>query len=188
MACGVHSTWGSGPAGSSSSIRQLSAQVAMKAADRVPVARGGAFEGWQGASLAALDGFQQGVEGACGGGGGGDVADAVAFGVFEVHAEAPQRGGGVVGGERLDPEHELDFVAGAQVGERGQGVEHAPCGEVGGFVGVLEREGAHEGANGFAHAGWMDGSVWLIEGARVGLEGCFGLCWMHSGADILVMF
>jgi hypothetical protein len=44
----------------------------------------------------------------------------------EVHADAPAGGGGVVGGHRLDAEHDLDFVAGVEGGEGEEGAVHAP--------------------------------------------------------------
>ena len=79
----------------------------------------------QGFGLAAFDGAHHGVEGAGGGGGGGDVAGAVAVGLALVHADAPAGGGGVIGGEGLDTEHDLDFVAGVEGGEGEQGAVHA---------------------------------------------------------------
>ena len=64
--------------------------------------------------------------GARGGAGGGDVAGAVAVGAAEVHADAKACGGGVIGLEGLDAEHDLDLVAGVEGGEAEHGAEHAP--------------------------------------------------------------
>ena len=131
--------------------------------------------------LAAFEGFQQGVEGSRGGRGGGDVAGAVAFGEGAVHAEAPGGGGGVVGGEGLDTEHDLDFVAGVEGGEGLQGAVDAAVGLGLGVGWVFEGEGSDEGSDGFVDEGWVDGAVfveedggWLGQGCHVSCE--FLLC------------
>jgi hypothetical protein len=97
----------------------------------------------KGLSLPPLQCFQQGVEGAGGGGGGGDVAGAVASGLSGIHAEPPAGGGGMVGRDRLDGEHDFDFVARVESGKREQSAVHAAEAPVGGFVGILQGQGSH---------------------------------------------
>ena len=110
--------------------------------------------------------LQQRVEGAGGVGGGGDVAGAVAVGLAEVHADAPAGGGGVIGGQGLDTEHDLDFVAGVERGECAHGAVHAPVAPAGRLCRV-ERQGAHQGADGLLHEGGIDRSVFIEDGAGV---------------------
>jgi hypothetical protein len=154
---------------SSPSMRQLSSHD-------FKLGRAGSFPlpwGWpfalerEGLGLPAFEGFQQGVEGAGGGSGGGDVAGAVASGEFQVRSEPPAGSGGVVCGEGLDTEHDLDRVAGAEGGEGEHGAVHAAKPPSGGFVRVVKGQGAQKGANGFVHEAGIDRSILLEDCARV---------------------
>jgi hypothetical protein len=93
-----------------------------------------------------------------------------------VHADVPGRGGGVVGGEGLDGEHDLDLVTRVQGGEGDEGGVHAPCGG-GGWFGGIEGEGAHEGAQGLADEAWVEGSGVFEDGVRV----VGGIGWWCGG-------
>jgi hypothetical protein len=81
----------------------------------------------------------------------------------------------VVGGHRLDTEHDLDLVAGVEGGEGEEGAVHAPVLPAAGF-GWVEREGAEHGSDGFAHEAWVDGAGLVEDGGSVVLVGWGGLC------------
>jgi hypothetical protein len=92
----------------------------------------------------------------------------------EVHADAPAGPGGVVGGQCLDTEHDLDLVPGVEGGEGAHRAEHAAVAPTAGFGGI-EREGAQQGANGFMDEGWVDGAVFVEDRfGFVGWGGCGG--------------
>ncbi len=121
------------------------------------------------------------VEGACRAGGGGHVAGAVAARAVVVHAEAPAGGGGVVGGQRLDAEHDLDLVAWVEGGEAEQGGLHAPVRPVVRLAG-FERECAEEGSDALDHEVGLDGAVGVEDGeAVVGVLGVVRWVWGWIG-------
>jgi hypothetical protein len=137
--------------------------------------------------LAAFQRSEHRIEGAGGGRGCGDVAGAVAGRIAQVHAGSPERGCGLVGAECLDPEHELDFVAGVEGGKGVHGGKHAPRDPAAWFGPVDEGHGPHEGPNGVVdeervdRAVLMEEGVWIVKVVIVGGVVMVGGVGGHSG-------
>jgi hypothetical protein len=98
---------------------------------------------------------------------------------------APAGGGGVIGAQGLNPQHDLGFVTRMQGGQRAQHAAHPPVGLAAGFVGV-ERQVAHDGANGFVDDAWVEGAVIVEDGVAVVGWGFGGV--VGHGAKVRIMF